>query len=92
MALVKKSSRLRRIEKRKLLGALLIMAAVALVATFVTHYLLKANVDITKVTLISLIVGGLLAVFIEMRGTFGKRASIIKSRIKTERKAKSRKK
>jgi|GEM_PF-4909960 len=99
MPIAKKSPqepRLSRLDKKKLLGAFLIISFIAFGAVLVTYYLLKAGVDVKKAAIVSICVGGLLAVYIEMRGKLGERASRVKhrlkTRIKTIRKTKPKKK
>lgn len=66
-------SREKLVEKKKMLGAFLVLSFVAFGATVVTYLLFRAKVDVLKAAILSLIVGGLFAVLIEMRGTMGKR-------------------
>ena len=86
----KKSPPTMKVTKRKLLGVFLIIAFVALGSVIVTHYLLKAKVDLRRTALITLSISGILAVYIEMRGKLGKKTSGIKSKIKSKIKRKSK--
>ena len=91
MASIKKPSRIKAIEKRKLLGSFLILSFVAFGATIVTFYLVIAKVDVFKTALASLFVGGLLAVFIEMRGKMGEKIYRIRARTRPKTKLKKEK-
>ncbi len=90
MAISKKASKLRKkvVEKKKMLGALVILAFVAFGSLMATYYLMKSNVDILKATIVVLFVGGIVAVFIEMRGKLGKKISKVRARYKARRKTK----
>lgn len=89
MAPAKKLLKLgKKIEKRRMLGTLLIISFIAFGATVVTYYLSKAKVDITRAAIAALFIGGLLTVFIEMRGVMRKKVSTKITRIRTKRKKK----
>jgi len=81
----------RILGKKRILGAFLIISFVAFGATIVTYYLVKAKVDLFRTTLASLFIGGIIAVFIEMRGKMDKKISGIRNRRKTKSKTKTKK-
>lgn len=88
MAIQKKISKL---KEKKMLGALLILALAAFGSMIVSNYVMKFEFDVMRVVIATLFVGGLLAVFIEMRGTIGKRATRIRSRVKARIKSRNAK-
>ena len=61
------------VEKKKMLGAFFVLSFVAFGATIVTYLLFRAKVDVFKAAILSLVIGGLFAVFIEMRGMMSKK-------------------
>lgn len=81
--------KLPNIEKKKMLGALLIMSLVAFGAILIANYIVQSDIDVTKTAIAALFIGGIVSTFIEMRGALGKRLRKAKGK-RAVRKAKAR--
>jgi hypothetical protein len=76
-----------RVVKRKMLGALIILAFVAFGSVLVNYYFMKAQVNPIYAAAVLIFIGGFLAVLIEMRGVLGKKISRVR-KIRIRRKKK----
>jgi uncharacterized membrane protein len=81
--------KLSNIEKKKILGVLLIMSLVAFGAILIANYIVQSNIDVTKAVIVALFIGGVVSTFMEMRGTLGKRLKKPRNK-RTIRKTKTR--
>jgi uncharacterized BrkB/YihY/UPF0761 family membrane protein len=80
----------KRVNKKQLLGAILIVAFITFGSVLVNYYIFKFNVNPVHAVVVLIFIGGSFAVLSEMRGGMRKRASRVRSRLK--RKIKRKKK
>lgn len=76
----------KRVSKKKLLGAVVIIAAITFISILANYFIVKAQIKPIYAMAVLVFIGGFFAVLIEMRGTLGKRVSRVKSRIRKRRK------